>query len=51
MYDTMKLSKGNPESPNWEVTLEQNPMPKPDSASSSSSSSRGVGSGGAVPVR
>mmetsp|Transcript_34064 Transcript_34064/g.82394 ORF Transcript_34064/g.82394 Transcript_34064/m.82394 type:complete len:98 (-) Transcript_34064:323-616(-) len=29
MYDTMKLSKGNPESPNWEVTLEQNPMPKP----------------------
>ena len=22
-------SKGNPESPNWEVTLEQNPMPKP----------------------
>ena len=29
MYDTMKLSKGNPASPNWEVTLEQNPMPKP----------------------
>ncbi|KAL9182841.1 hypothetical protein ACHAXT_004120 [Thalassiosira profunda] len=29
MYDTMRLSKGNPESPNWEVTLEQNPMPKP----------------------
>mmetsp|Transcript_42919 Transcript_42919/g.77183 ORF Transcript_42919/g.77183 Transcript_42919/m.77183 type:complete len:97 (-) Transcript_42919:288-578(-) len=28
MYDTMNLSKGNPESPNWEVTLEQNPMPK-----------------------
>ena len=50
MYDTMKLSKGNPESPNWEVTLEQNPMPKPDSASSTPSS-RGVGSGGAVPVR
>ena len=30
MYDAMVLSKGNPESPNWEVTLEQNPMPKPD---------------------
>mmetsp|Transcript_20269 Transcript_20269/g.44078 ORF Transcript_20269/g.44078 Transcript_20269/m.44078 type:complete len:97 (-) Transcript_20269:210-500(-) len=29
MYDAMVLSKGNPESPNWEVTLEQNPMPKP----------------------
>lgn len=29
MYDSMKLSKGNPDSPNWEVTLEQNPMPKP----------------------
>mmetsp|Transcript_32603 Transcript_32603/g.55586 ORF Transcript_32603/g.55586 Transcript_32603/m.55586 type:complete len:96 (-) Transcript_32603:322-609(-) len=29
MYDTAQLSKGNPESPNWEVTLEQNPMPKP----------------------
>eukprot|EP00984_Skeletonema_dohrnii_P017258 scaffold7812_cov109-Skeletonema_dohrnii-CCMP3373.AAC.6 len=34
MYDTVQLvstdrSKGNPESPNWEVTLEQNPMPKP----------------------
>mmetsp|Transcript_14028 Transcript_14028/g.29981 ORF Transcript_14028/g.29981 Transcript_14028/m.29981 type:complete len:96 (-) Transcript_14028:507-794(-) len=29
MYDTMSLSKGNPENPNWEVTLEQNPMPKP----------------------
>ena len=29
LYDTMSLSKGNPESPNWEVTLEQNPMPKP----------------------
>ncbi|KAL7455536.1 hypothetical protein ACHAWC_007083 [Mediolabrus comicus] len=28
MYDTTQLSKGNPESPNWEVTLEQNPMPK-----------------------
>ena len=50
MYDTMKLSKGNPESPNWEVTLEQNPMPKP-SDSASSSSSRGVGSRGAVPIR
>jgi len=41
MYDTMKLSKGNPESPNWEVTLEQNPMPKPPTS----------GTGGAVPVR
>ena len=30
MYDAMVLSKGNPDSPNWEVTLEQNPMPKPD---------------------
>mmetsp|Transcript_20464 Transcript_20464/g.38749 ORF Transcript_20464/g.38749 Transcript_20464/m.38749 type:complete len:98 (-) Transcript_20464:209-502(-) len=29
MYDAIKLSKGNPENPNWEVTLEQNPMPKP----------------------
>lgn len=29
-YDAMRLSKGNPESPNWEVTLEQNPMPKPN---------------------
>ena len=29
MYDTMSLSKGNPNNPNWEVTLEQNPMPKP----------------------
>lgn len=29
LYDTMKLSKGNPNNPNWEVTLEQNPMPKP----------------------
>ena len=46
MYDTMKLSKGNPESPNWEVTLEQNPMPKPSDSASSSSRSRGVGSGG-----
>ena len=30
MYDSVVLSKGNPDSPNWEVTLEQNPMPKPD---------------------
>ena len=30
MYDAMNLSKGNPDNPNWEVTLEQNPMPKPD---------------------
>ena len=44
MYDTMKLSKGNPESPNWEVTLEQNPMPKPPDRDPNSS-------GGAVPVR
>ena len=29
MYDSMVLSKGNPDNPNWEVTLEQNPMPKP----------------------
>jgi len=29
MYDAMKLSSGDPESPNWSVTLEQNPMPKP----------------------
>lgn len=29
MYDAMSLSKGNPNNPNWEVTLEQNPMPKP----------------------
>lgn len=29
MYDPVVLSKGDPESPNWEVTLEQNPMPKP----------------------
>uniref|UniRef100_A0A6S9GUG5 Complex 1 LYR protein domain-containing protein n=1 Tax=Ditylum brightwellii TaxID=49249 RepID=A0A6S9GUG5_9STRA len=29
MYDEVVLSKGNPNSPNWEVTLEQNPMPKP----------------------
>ncbi|KAL3788037.1 hypothetical protein HJC23_008381 [Cyclotella cryptica] len=30
MYDAAVLSRGNPDSPNWEVTLEQNPMPKPD---------------------
>jgi hypothetical protein len=30
MYDNTVLSKGNPDSPNWEVTLEQNPMPKSD---------------------
>ena len=30
MYDELVLSKGDPENPNWEVTLEQNPMPKPD---------------------
>ncbi|KAL3769157.1 hypothetical protein ACHAWU_001225 [Discostella pseudostelligera] len=29
MYDPIQLSRGNPENPNWEVTLEQNPMPKP----------------------
>ena len=29
MYDPIRLSRGNPENPNWEVTLEQNPMPKP----------------------
>lgn len=29
MYDQMNLSKGDPDSPNWSVTLEQNPMPKP----------------------
>ena len=29
MYDNHSL---NPNSPNWDVTLEQNPMPKPPSS-------------------
>jgi Complex 1 protein (LYR family) len=29
-YDVMTMTKGNISSPNWSVTLEQNPMPKPD---------------------
>mmetsp|Transcript_35102 Transcript_35102/g.41890 ORF Transcript_35102/g.41890 Transcript_35102/m.41890 type:complete len:101 (+) Transcript_35102:162-464(+) len=29
MYDEVSLGGGNKQNPNWEVTLEQNPMPKP----------------------
>eukprot|EP00979_Chaetoceros_neogracilis_P006383 scaffold1296_cov230-Chaetoceros_neogracile.AAC.2 len=30
MYDKNTLSGGNEQNPNWQVQLEQNPMPKPD---------------------
>lgn len=30
MYDKRVLSGGNEQNPNWQVQLEQNPMPKPD---------------------
>ena len=29
MYDEYNLNGGDPNNPNWSVTLEQNPMPKP----------------------
>lgn len=29
MYDEVSLGSGNKQNPNWQVTLEQNPMPKP----------------------
>lgn len=29
MYDKQTLSGGNEHNPNWQVQLEQNPMPKP----------------------
>ena len=29
-FDVTTMTRGNIGSPNWSVTLEQNPMPKPD---------------------
>jgi len=29
MYDKQTMSGGNEQNPNWQVQLEQNPMPKP----------------------
>jgi Complex 1 protein (LYR family) len=29
-FDVKTMTSGNTSSPNWSVTLEQNPMPKPD---------------------